>query len=104
MTASAAFLHALDAGALDPDLPSAAERLHYGGYHRRREGSAAIDAMAAAGAANNAITKRTGGSRQPMQAVLRQLAANYLLAKSFSTVRHNAMRIPDSNLSNPPSG
>ena len=42
---------ALGSGAVDPDLLSAAERLQYEGYLRRREENDAIHAMAGGGAA-----------------------------------------------------
>lgn len=80
--ASAAFLQAvrgalgqvrraLGAGATDPDLLSAAERLQYEGYLRRREANAAIRAMAEAGAGIKEIVRRTGRGRKLVRAVLR---------------------------------
>jgi transposase len=80
--ASAAFLQAvrsvlgpirraLGAGVIDPDLLSAAERLQYEGYLRRREENDAIRAMTGAGAAIKEIVRRTGRSRKLVRAVLR---------------------------------
>ncbi len=80
--ASAAFLEAvrgalgpirraLGAGAIDPGLLSAAERLQYDCYLRRREENAAIRAMAGGGAGITEIVRRTGRSRKLVRAVLR---------------------------------
>ena len=80
--ASAAFLQAvrsvlgpirraLGVGPIDPDLLSAAERLQYEGYLRRRDENAAIRAMAEAGAAIKETARRTGRSRKLVRAVLR---------------------------------
>jgi transposase len=80
--ASAAFLqavrsvlgpirHALGAAAVNPDLLSAAERLQYEGYLRRRDEGAAIRAMAAAGVGIREIARRSGRSRKLVRAVLR---------------------------------
>jgi transposase len=80
--ASAAFLavvrsllgpirRALGAGAIDPSLLSAAERLQYEGYLRRCEENDAIRAMAGAGAAIKEIARRTGRSRKLVRGVLR---------------------------------
>ena len=80
--ASAAFLlavrgalgsirRALGAGAVDPELLSAAERLQYEGYLRRRDDNAAIRAMAEAGVAIKQIAWRTGRSHKLVRAVLR---------------------------------
>jgi hypothetical protein len=51
---------ALGAGTVNPDLLSAAERLQYEVYLRRREGNDAIRAMASAGAEIKKIVRRTG--------------------------------------------
>lgn len=80
--ASAAFLEAVRAalgpirralsrGAIHPELLSAAERLQYEGYLRRREANDAIRAMAAAGTSIKEIVRRTGRSRKLVRAVLR---------------------------------
>ena len=80
--ASAAFLEAvrgvlgpirraLSGGAIDPDLLSAAERLQYAGYLRRREANEANRAMAATGTPIKEIVRRTGHSRKLVRAVLR---------------------------------
>jgi transposase len=80
--ASAAFLQAVrsvlgsirrafGAGAVNPDLLSAAERVQCEGYLRRHEEAAAIRAMVEAGAAMVEITRRTGRSRKLVRAVLR---------------------------------
>jgi transposase len=62
---------ALNAGVIDPDLLSAAERLQYESYLRRREENDAIRAIAGAGAAIKEIVRRTGRSRKLVRAVLR---------------------------------
>ena len=59
------------ASAIDPALLSAAERLQYEGYLRRREENAVIRAMAAAGTAIKEIVRRTGRSRKLVRDVLR---------------------------------
>lgn len=80
--ASAAFLEAvrgvlgpirraLNCEATNPDLLSAAERLQYEGYLRRREANDTIRAMAAGGTAIKEIVRRTGRSRKLVRAVLR---------------------------------
>ncbi len=80
--ASAAFLQAvrsvlgpirraLGACTVSPDLLSAAERLQYEGYVRRREENDVIRAMASAGAGIKEIARRTGRSRKLVRAVLR---------------------------------
>ncbi len=80
--ASAAFLRAvrsalgqirraLGSATIDPGLLSAAERLQYEGYLRRREENDAIRAMAGGGAAIKEIVRRTGRSRKLVRAVLR---------------------------------
>jgi transposase len=62
---------ALGVGPIDPDLLSAAERLQYDGYLRRRDDNAAIRAMARAGVGIKQIARRTGRSRKLVRAVLR---------------------------------
>ncbi|WP_372624289.1 transposase [Falsiroseomonas sp.] len=62
---------ALGAGVIDPALLSAAERLQYEGYLRRREENSAIRAMAHAGTAIKEIARRTGRSRKLVRAALR---------------------------------
>lgn len=57
--------------AIDPGLLSAAERLQYDGYLRRREENGAIRAMAGAGTGIKEIVRRTGRSRKLVRAVLR---------------------------------
>lgn len=80
--ASAAFLEAvrgvlgpirqvLSRGAINPDLLSAAERLQYEGYQRRKETNDTIRAMATAGTPIKEIVRRTGCSRKLVRAVLR---------------------------------
>jgi transposase len=80
--ASAAFLkavrgvlgpirRALGGGKINPDLLSAAERLQYEGYLRRREANEAIRALAATGTPIKEIVRRTGRSRKLVRAVLR---------------------------------
>lgn len=80
--ASAAFLEAvrgvlgpirkaLSRGAINPDLLSAAERLQYEGYRRRKEANDTIRAMAAAGTPIKEIVRRSGRSRKLVRAVLR---------------------------------
>ena len=80
--ASAAFLEAvrsvlgpirraLGAGTIDPGLLSAAERLQYDGYLRRREENGAMRRMASGGMGIKEIVRRTGRSRKLVRAVLR---------------------------------
>jgi transposase len=80
--ASAAFLdavrsvlgpirRALSNGTINPDLLSAAERLQYEGYLRRKEANDAIRALAAAGTPIKEIVRRTGRSRKLVRATLR---------------------------------
>lgn len=54
---------ALDSGAVNPALLSAAERVQYESYLRRREANDAIRAMAGAGIPIKEIVRRTGRSR-----------------------------------------
>jgi transposase len=80
--ASAAFLdavrgvlgpirRALGGGKINPNLLSAAERLQYEGYLRRREANEAIRALAATDTPIKEIMRRTGRSRKLVRAVLR---------------------------------
>ncbi|WP_207191758.1 transposase, partial [Paracraurococcus ruber] len=62
---------ALSSGAVSPDLLSAAERVQYEGYLRRRETNDTIRAMAVAGTPIKEIVRRTGRSRKLVRAVLR---------------------------------
>jgi len=93
--ASAAFLEAvrsvpgpirraLGAGAIDPGLLSAAERLRYQGYLRRCEENGTIRAMAGGGAAIKEIVRRTGRSRKLVRAVLRSAEDEVFRSRSSS--------------------
>lgn len=93
--ASAAFLEAvrsalgtirraLGAGTIDPGLLSAAERLQYEGYVRRREENGAIRAMAGDGVAIKEIVRRTGRSRKLVRGVLRNAEDEVFRARSGS--------------------
>lgn len=93
--ASAAFLQAvrgalrsirraLGAGTVGPEVLSAAERLQYEGYLRRRDDNAAIRAMAQAGVAIKQISRRTGRSRKLVRAVLRNIEDEVFRSRTSS--------------------
>jgi transposase len=75
---------ALDAGPINPDLLSAAERLQYRGHLRRRDESNAIRVMAGAGAAIKEIVRRTGRSRKLVRAVLRNTEDDVFRSRASS--------------------
>jgi transposase len=62
---------AIGATVVDPALLTAAERLQYEGFLRRKEAGAVILAQAKAGLAIKEIVRRTGHSRGTVRAVLR---------------------------------
>ncbi len=59
------------AATIDPALLTAAERIQYEGYLRRKEADAAIRALAEAGVPIRRICQRLGHSRKVVRAVLR---------------------------------
>jgi transposase len=79
---------AIGAATIDPDLLTAAERIQYEGYLRRKDTNAAILELAKAGVTIKEIVRRTGNSRGLVRRVLRGQRSDVFRVRESSLELH----------------